>query len=62
MSGQPLSAKNAAKIKKFFKDNKSFNDYMLENFDGEDTPACLKNLNEGQKRKLISITIDNLDF
>jgi hypothetical protein len=35
---------------------------MMVIYDDPKTPECLKNLDENQRRKLITITIDNMDF
>lgn len=61
-NGKELSPENAEKLRKFYKENKAFSDFMLTVFDDDKSPQCLKELNESQKRKLISITIDQMDF
>jgi len=48
--------------KSFLKDNKSYITYKLVNFYTDKTPLCMKKLTDDQKRKLITIGIDNRDF
>lgn len=62
MNNKTLSEKSAAKLKDFFRDNKGFSDFMLTVFNDPTSPECLKKLSESQKRKLITITIDQMDF
>lgn len=63
MNGKPLSSGAAKKVQNFFINNKSFNDAMVKGFDQDPSfPQCYKDLNQGQKRKFITILIQQMDF
>lgn len=63
MNGKPLSQGAAKKVQNFFINNKSFNDAMVKGFDQDPSfPQCYKDLNQGQKRKFITILIQQMDF
>ena len=60
--GKPLSPEAAQRVKDFVKNNKNFNNEMLQMFQDPNSPDCVKDLSEDKQRKIIGIIVDNLDF
>ena len=63
MSNSPLSKESADKIKQFFVKSDKFSKFMTDSFDKDPTfPKCYKDLKPAQKKKFISIVIQQMNF
>lgn len=61
-SGAPLSTASANKIKALFANSEFFSNAVFGQLQDSDDTKCLSNLNKDQKKKFISIILDQMDF
>lgn len=62
LNNKPLSEGAAGHIKDFFRNSQSFKAQIVQMFQENDTPDCLKNLSKSQQNRIVEIIIDNMDF
>jgi hypothetical protein len=63
MNNKTLSKQSTKKIQNWFVNNQKFNDAILKSLESDpDTPKCFKNLKPGQKKKIVKIIIQSIDF
>ena len=61
-SGAPLSTASAGKLKAVFANSDFFSNAVFGQLQASEDSQCLTNLNADQKKKFISIILDQMDF